>query len=43
VHNLPVCSIANLNDLLAFVTKQQNMVQHLLSIQRYRQQFGVEV
>jgi orotate phosphoribosyltransferase len=41
VHNLPVCSIANLNDLLAFVTKQQNMVQHLLSIQRYRQQFGV--
>jgi orotate phosphoribosyltransferase len=43
VHNLPVCSITNLNDLLTFVTKQQDMVQHLLSIQRYRQQFGVEV
>jgi orotate phosphoribosyltransferase len=43
VHGLPVCAIANLNDLLAFVTNQPAMAQHLLNIQRYRQQYGVEV
>ena len=41
LHKLPVCAIANLGDLLAFVTKQPAMAQHLLSIQRYRQQYGV--
>jgi orotate phosphoribosyltransferase len=41
LHHLPVCSIANLSDLLAFVTSQPAMAQHLLSIQEYRQQYGV--
>jgi orotate phosphoribosyltransferase len=40
-HKLPVCAIANLSDLLAFVAEQPEMVQQLLSIQRYRQQYGV--
>jgi orotate phosphoribosyltransferase len=43
LHHLPVCAIANLGDLLVFVTKQQDMVQHLLNIQRYRQQYGVAI
>jgi orotate phosphoribosyltransferase len=41
LHHLPVCSIANLSDLLAFVTNQPAMAHCLLSIQRYRQQYGV--
>ena len=41
VHQLPVCSIANLSDLLAFVTSQPAMAQHLLNIQEYREQYGV--
>jgi orotate phosphoribosyltransferase len=41
LHQLPVCSIANLSDLLAFVTNQPAMAQHLLNIQEYRQQYGV--
>jgi orotate phosphoribosyltransferase len=40
-YGLPVCAITNLSDLLAFVALQPNMVQHLLNIQRYRQQYGV--
>jgi orotate phosphoribosyltransferase len=41
LHHLPVCSIANLSDLLAFVANQPTMAQHLLNIQEYRQQYGV--
>jgi orotate phosphoribosyltransferase len=41
LHHLPVSSIANLSDLLTFVTSQPAMAQHLLNIQRYRQQYGV--
>jgi orotate phosphoribosyltransferase len=41
LHDLPVCSIANLSDLLAFVANQPTMAQHLLNIQEYRQQYGV--
>lgn len=40
-HNLPVCAIANLSDLLEFVKNQPAMAQHLLNIQMYRQQYGV--
>ena len=40
-HNLPVCAIANLSDLLEFVKNQPAMAQHLLNIQTYRQQYGV--
>jgi orotate phosphoribosyltransferase len=42
IHHLPVCAIANLSDLLEFVTNQPKMAQHLLKIQRYRQQYGVD-
>jgi orotate phosphoribosyltransferase len=40
-NQIPVCSIANLSDLLEFVINQPAMAQHLLSIQAYRQQYGV--
>jgi orotate phosphoribosyltransferase len=40
-HHLPVCAIANLSDLLEFVANQQDMAQHLLKIQLYRQLYGV--
>ena len=40
-HNLPVCAIANLSDLLEFVKNKPAMAQHLLNIQTYRQQYGV--
>ncbi len=38
---IPVCAIANLSDLLEYVSNQQDMAQHLLNIQQYRQQYGV--
>jgi orotate phosphoribosyltransferase len=41
VYHLPVCSIANLSDLLEYASNQQDMAQHLLNIQVYRQQYGV--
>ena len=39
-NKIPVCSIANLADLLEYVSNQKDMAQHLLSIQKYRQQYG---
>ena len=41
VNQIPVCAIANLSDLLEFTSNQQDMAQHLLNIQSYRQQYGV--
>jgi orotate phosphoribosyltransferase len=40
-YQIPVCAIANLGDLLEYASNQQDMAQHLLSIQAYRQQYGV--
>jgi orotate phosphoribosyltransferase len=40
-NQIPVCAIANLSDLLDYVANQQDMAQHLLNIQTYRQQYGV--
>ena len=40
-NQIPVCAIANLGDLLQYVTNQQDMAQHLLNIKAYRQQYGV--
>ena len=40
-YQLPVCSIANLSDLLEYASNQQDMAQQLLNIQTYRQQYGV--
>ena len=42
MHHLPVSAIANLSDLLEFVSNQQDMAQHLLKIREYRQQYGVK-
>ena len=39
-NQLPVCAIANLNDLLNYL-KKQNMVQNLQAVEAYRQQYGV--
>ena len=41
-HHLPVCAIANLSNLLEYVENQQDMAQHLLKIQLYRQAYGVK-
>jgi orotate phosphoribosyltransferase len=40
-YKIPVCSIANLSDLLEYASNQQDMAQSLLNIQAYRQQYGV--
>ncbi len=40
-NHIPVCAIANLDDLLQYVTNQQDMAQHLLNIKTYRQQYVV--
>ena len=40
-NQIPVCAIANLSDLLDYVANQQDMAQHLLNIEAYRQQYGV--
>ncbi len=39
-HELPVCSIASLSDLLVYASNQQDMAHHLLNIKSYRQQYG---
>ena len=39
-HQLPVCAIANLTDLLQHIENQQDMAQHLLNVKAYRQQYG---
>ena len=39
-NQLPVCAIANLNDLLNYL-KMQNMVQNLQAVEAYRQKYGV--
>ena len=41
MHQLPVFSIANLNDLLEYASNQQDMAYHLLNIKSYRQKYGV--
>ena len=40
-NQIPVRAIANLSDLLDYVANQQDMAQHLLNIQAYRQHYGV--
>ena len=40
-NQIPVCAIANLSDLLNYVSNQQDMAHSLLKIQQYRQQYGV--
>jgi orotate phosphoribosyltransferase len=40
-YKIPVCSIANLSDLLEYASNQQDMAHSLLTIQAYRQQYGI--
>ena len=42
-HQLPVCSIANLSNLLKYIHNQPDLAQHLLKVQAYRQQYGVAI
>ena len=41
LHQLPVCAIANLTDLLQYIENKDDLAQHLLNVQLYRQQYGV--
>lgn len=40
-NGIPVCAIANLADLLAYLDETPEMAQYLHTIQRYREQYGV--
>lgn len=40
-NHIPVCAIANLNDLLDYLKNQQTMAQNLLAVSAYRQKYGV--
>lgn len=41
LHQIPVCAIADLSNLLQFIQHYPDMVQHLLNVKVYRQQYGV--
>jgi orotate phosphoribosyltransferase len=40
-NQIPVCAIANLNDLLNYLQNKQDMAQSLLAVEAYRQKYGV--
>ncbi len=40
-NKIPVCAIANLNDLLAYLNDKTEMAQNLHAVQAYRQKYGV--
>lgn len=40
-NKIPVCAIANLNDLLGYLNDKAEMAQNLHAVQAYRQQYGV--
>ncbi len=40
-NHIPVCAIANLDDLLNFLKSHHDMVQNLHEVEAYRQQYGV--
>ncbi|OQW68562.1 MAG: orotate phosphoribosyltransferase [Proteobacteria bacterium ST_bin12] len=41
LHQLPVCSIANLTDLLQYIQTKQDLAHNMLQVKAYRQQYGV--
>lgn len=41
LHQIPVCAISDLSNLLQFIQHDPDMVQHLLNVKEYRQQYGV--
>ena len=40
INRIPVCSIANLTDLLKFIKDRPDMAHRLLSVQQYRDKYG---
>ncbi len=40
-NQIPVCAIANLNDLLAYLNDKTEMAQNLHAVEAYRQKYGV--
>ena len=40
-HQLPVCAIATLSDLLNYLQDKPELAQYLHAVQHYRQQYGV--
>jgi orotate phosphoribosyltransferase len=44
INEIPVCAIANLNDLLRYLENQNDMAQNLLleRVKAYRQKYGVD-
>ena len=40
-NQIPVCAIANLNDLLSYLKANQDLVQNLHAVEAYRQKYGV--
>jgi orotate phosphoribosyltransferase len=40
-NQIPVCAIANLDDLLSYLKTHQNLVQNLHAVEAYRQKYGV--
>lgn len=41
-YGIPVCSIADLDSLVNYLNNQPDMAHNLLSIQQYRQQYGIK-
>jgi len=41
-HNIPVISIICLDDLLNYLQQQAELKQHLIAVEKYRQQYGVK-
>jgi len=40
-NQIPVCAIANLDDLLSYLKAHQDLVQNLHAVEAYRQKYGV--
>jgi orotate phosphoribosyltransferase len=40
-NDIPVCAIANLNDLLNYLQNKQEMAQNLHAVEAYRHKYGV--
>lgn len=41
MHGLSVTSIINLDDLVEYLQNHRELAQHLLAVQRYREQYGI--
>jgi orotate phosphoribosyltransferase len=41
-NQIPVCAIANLSDLMDYLSQKQEMAQNLQSVKAYRQMYGID-